>query len=565
MFLGINGFSHDASAVIVDSEGRILAAVEEERFTGKKKEDRFPVESIRYCLNAAGISASDLLGIGFGWHPYLLLRDRVLRSNVFEYPVPLKLIRKNVRKAFLGWSIRRRFEREIGPLGKDARVCYFKHHTAHAASAFYASPFEEAAFLTLDGRGERESMTWGYGQGAQLYQLGANQHPNSLGNFYSGIARFLGFHSWEKDGTVMALAGCGQPKYMKEFRELLTLAPNGLSIKLNLDYFDCTIGDGLPRSSNLERLLGIKMRSEGEPIQQEHRDIAATLQAITQDIIIRICTELRELTGMDNLVIAGGVALNSVTNGMLRERTPFKDIFIPPAAHDGGLSLGCAYLLAHKGKERKTPHHLTNADLGPEFGEEEIRKSLDGHAELAWDKHEDIAGVVAQALVDGKKVAWFQGRLEYGPRALGNRSILADARRPNVQNELNSIKHRESFQPFAISVLRDEAGNWLCKGTESPFMLLVDRVKSHLRSAVPGAQHVDGSVRVQTVSEKENPLYFQLIREFFKITGVPLIINTSLNLRGAPLVCNPQDALQAFKNTNLDALAIGQFLVTKKI
>lgn len=565
MYLGINGFSHDASAAIVDEEGRIIAAVEEERFSRRKKEDRFPVESIRYCLNEAGISLSDLKGIGYGWHPLLLLRQRILWGNLVDYPVPLAFLAKNVRKMLNSLSIKRRIEAIFGPLDSGIEVRYFKHHTAHAASAFFASPFHEAAFLTIDGRGELETATWGYARCTEIQQLGANHHPNSVGNLYSAIARFCGYFGLEKDGTLMALAACGEPVYQKDFRQLVRFnrPESHERFEINRDYFDCRSGDGIPQRS-LERFFGVNMRAKDGVLQQQHKDIAASMQAVTEELIVRLCRDLHKLTRMDKLVLAGGVALNSVTNGILRAKTPFKDIFIQPAANDAGLALGCAYLLAHSNKCKRTRHTMTTASLGPSFSRDQILRTLERHPKLAWNEPADIAITVADMLSKGKTIAWFQERLEYGPRSLGNRSILADARKTEIQKELNIIKRREAFRPFAVAILAEETGEWLHRGTDSPFMLLVDQISEKHRLAVPGARHVDNSVRVQTVSIEERPLFHALIKEFFRITGIPLVINTSFNLPGEPIVCSPDDAIHAFGSMNIDALAIGPFLVTKR-
>jgi carbamoyltransferase len=565
MFLGLNGFSHDAAAALVDAEGRIIAAVEEERFTRNKKEDRLPIDSIRYCLRKGNVSLRDLSGIGYAWHPRLLLLQRVLWSNLLDYPAPPRAIYRNIRKAARGLRLLARLQEEFGPARKGLRVTYFKHHTAHAASAFFASPFEESAFLTIDGRGEIETLTWGQARNTEIYQRGATYHPNSLGNLYSAIARFCGFFGWEKDGTIMALAACGEPVFQKEFRELIRIDTAGPTnwFELNRNYFDCTTGDGFPRPS-LERLFGVKMRRPGEELREEYKHIAATLQHVTQEAIIGFCSRVYELTKSPRLVMAGGVALNSVTNGMILERTPFKELFIQPAAHDGGLALGCAYLLAHQKRSTKSSFSMMTASLGPEFSVITVKQALKSNPQLIWKEQIDLAHTVARLLAAGQKIAWFQGRLEYGPRALGNRSILADARSPKVQSELNIIKGREPFRPFAISILEEEKGRWLCHATTSPFMLLIDSVRTSLQQEVPGALHVDGSVRVQTVSRTKDPLYHRLIEEFFKITGVPLLINTSLNLRGEPIVCTPNEALKVLEVTELDALAIGPFLVKLK-
>lgn len=566
MYLGINGYSHDASAALIDETGNIVAAIEEERFTGVKHESRFPVQSIKFCLEKAGITTVELKGVGYSWNPSTLFFYRIMWSNLIDYPVSFKIIRKNITKLKNTLGIKNKFEELVGPLSDDVSVSYFKHHESHVASAFYASSFKSAAFLTLDGRGELETGTWGTIKGTKMNKMGNINFPNSLGNLYVAIGHFCGYPTFHKAGTVMALAALGTPKYQEEFRNLISvdLSKNTNFFTINRKYIDCSTGDGVPKKE-METLFGIPILPQGYEPTQKHKDIAATLQFVVQNFILDLLNKIQRETGQENLVMSGGVCLNSVTNGMIKEKTVFKDFFIQPAAHDAGLSIGSAYLMLHKDKDSKISPEMKTACLGSSCTDEEIEKVLRDNNLISFRKVRDIEKEAARLINEGKKIAWFQGRMEFGPRALGCRSILADARSANMVGELNKIKSRESFRPFAISVLEEKASEWLVRGNKSPFMLLVDYVKENLKDRVSAAQHVDGSVRVQTVNKEDNGIYYDLINEFYRLTNVPMIINTSFNIKGQPIVRTPEDALKAFIEVKLDALAIGNFIVTKNI
>ncbi len=567
MFLGINSFFHDSSASLVGSDGRILAAVEEERFTRKKREGRFPIAAIESCLKIAGIKLSDVRELGFPWHPANFLLQRILWSNFLHYPVRPRVLVNNVRKLCRIASVNAVFRREFGQFHDRIKTHYLPHHLAHAASAYYPSPFDNAAYLTLDGRGELEAITWGRGSGPRIQQLGRSYFPHSIGKLYSAVCRFLGFHHAQKDGTVMALAACGEPRFSDQFREILRIEPGrGLEcIKLSRSFFN--LQDKALPSRQMEKLLGVKVRQPNDPLLQAHKDVAASLQQVTQDAIMHLLCELHRLTRCPNAVLAGGVALNSVANGMILERTPFNAVFIQPAAHDAGLSLGAGLLLAHRGRAEKGDCTMTSASLGPSFNDAEIQQAIADESRLGrqlyFRRSSDIAAEVAKLIALGQVIAWFQGSLEFGPRALGNRSILADPRDPGIKDKLNRIKNRESFRPFAAAVLFEARSNWLCRGTESPFMLLVDSIHQSTRHLVPGVQHVDGTVRVQTVRSDVDPLFHRLINTFFMKTGIPMVLNTSLNVRGEPLACSPADALRVMADVPIDAIALGDYLVTR--
>ncbi len=564
MFLGINAYSHDASAAIISEDGEVVAAVEEERFTRKKKESRFPAEAIRACLRIASVQSKDILGIGYAWHPFLLIRDRVIRSNLFTYPVPAALIMRNIRKAVAAASVRSTFEREVGELSSMCKVHFFRHHAAHVSSAYFASSFLDAAFLSLDGRGECESGTFGVVMAGEFEQKGRIIHPNSLGNLYTGFARFCGFESTDKDGVAMAFAATGEPIFRQAISKILGIdrAIAKLRFTMPRRLLDCRSGDAMPTPA-LDEFLGIKRRVPGGPILPGHRDVSASVQAVLEEIILDTCQRLQAETKMSELVMAGGVFLNSVANGRLRKESGFRSFFIQPAAHDAGLALGCCYSLVNHLRRSQPVRQRFSPLLGPQFSRAEILTSLEASNGLVWREPVDIADAAGEAISRGFVVGWFQGRMEFGPRALGNRSLLADPRSLLIKDRLNGIKGRESFRPFAVAILLENACEWLVGGTESPYMLLVDRFQPSKASFVPSGKHVDGSVRIQTVSEEDNPLFRKVILSFKKYTGVPLIINTSLNIRGEPLACTPSDALAVLRSSEIDALGIGPFWVVK--
>jgi len=565
MYLGINTYSHDSSACLIDENGKIIAAVEEERFTGKKHESAFPVHSINFCLKQAGITSNDLRGIGYAWHPRELLLKRIIKEYIFEYQVPWTVFKSSITKFWNALFLKRDFERHIGKLSSNVVVRYFKHHQAHVASTFYASGFDEATFFTLDGRGEYEVGTWGIvGYQNGIVQKGSLHHPSSLGNLWGAISEYCGFTpGWQKAGTTMAFAALGTPKYMKEFEQVITFDPSKDSDWLTFDmkYFDNRDGAGHVTSA-FEELIGVKKCEHGKDTQV-HRDVAASLQAFTEKVIVGKLSEIQKRTGKTKLVMAGGVCLNSVTNAKVLEETPFKDLFIQPASHDAGLSIGSAYLLQQEFNTGKKPEAMKNAYLGPEYSDEEIEKVLKLSG-LEYRKEEAVHETVADLLNQGNVIGWFQGRMEYGPRALGSRSILASTVGINMITRLNTIKHRESFRPFAISLLEDNRKNWLTQGHISPFMLIVDSIQEGLREKVPAAQHIDGTVRTQTINRHDNGLYYWLLEKYYDMSGIPLFINTSFNIKGQPIVRTPEQALEAFKEVDIDALAIGSFLVTKK-
>lgn len=565
MYLGINAFSHDASAALVSSEGQVIAAVEEERFTRKKKESRFPREAILYCLQAAGIGSDELLGVGLAWHPWHLLFDRVIMEDILSQRVALKHMLKDGRKFLHSLRLRRIFQSEVGALSSSCKVTYFRHHCAHSASAVYGSDFADTAYLTMDGRGERETVTWGHFRGQCFIQNGALQHPNSLGNFYTGFARFCGFHSTDMEGTAMAFAALGNPNRNGKIREILNL-PEGqfdpAAIQMDTRLLNCESGDAMP-TAQLESHLGIQRRKSELDNSPLYPDVSASVQNVLEECVLSIARRLRSDVNSSRLVVAGGVALNSVANGRLLRERLFSQVFIQPAAHDAGVALGSALLLANNRQSKRLPPDKKAPFFGPEFSRAEILSALRATNITRFEEPPNIVETTSRILAAGKIVGWFQGRLEFGPRALGNRSLLADPRDQTVVNRMNQIKKRQAFRPFAISILNELRDEWLVYGFESPHMLIVDRLRADKAHLAPAAMHVDGSVRTQTVQSQDNPVFYSLLKAFFDQTGVPMLINTSLNVKGEPLACTPLDAIRAFKDSDIDALAIGSFLLSK--
>jgi carbamoyltransferase len=566
MYLGINAFSHDASAALIDSEGRVIAAVEEERFSRRKRENRFPCEAISFCLSVAGITTNDLMGIGLAWHPWLLLYDRIIWEDLLLPHVKRKHLIKDVRKAYDCFRLKRHFEERIGPLKNECKVRFFRHHLAHAASAYFGSSFDEAAYLTIDGRGERETVTWGDAREIHFKRYGALKHPNSLGNFYSGMARFCGFHNSDLEGTAMAFAGIGQPSMTKLIRRILGLPTEGgnpLRIALNTRWMDCGSGEAFPTSA-LAEFLGVPQRESESKTWVPYSNISSSAQAVLEEMVMSLAFHLKSVTKSTRLVMAGGVALNSVANGRLSREGPFDEVFYQPATHDAGLALGCGLLLANKGRTKRLPPDDSAPFFGPEFNRNEILRVLENSTEITFDEVGDIVDLVADSLATGKIIAWFQGRLEFGPRALGNRSLLADPRDKQTTQRLNHVKGRQSFRPFAVSILHEYRNEWLSDGFESPYMLLVDRLKQSKTEQVPAAMHKDGSVRTQTVLKSSNLQFYKVIHKFFRKTRIPMIVNTSLNVRGEPLACTPGDAIRTLLSSDIDAMAIGPFWVERK-
>ncbi len=586
--LGISAYYHDSAAALV-RDGAIIAAAQEERFTRKKHDAGFPAHAIRYCLAAGGVGPGELDAAAFYDKPivkfariletYFSVAPRGLRSFLMAMPLWLK------QKLWIPLEI----EAALDAQGLRVKEpLYFpEHHASHAASAFYPSPFQQAAILTLDGVGEWATSTLGAGRGRQIEILKELRFPHSLGLLYSAFTYFTGFRVNSGEYKLMGLAPYGEPRYVRRILDnLLDLKADG-SFRMNLDYFNYL--DGLTMTNaRFDRLFDGPPRKAEAEITRREMDLARSIQVVTEDIVLRMARYARRLTGMDQLCLAGGVALNCVANGRLLREGIFRDLWIQPAAGDAGGALGAALAVWHQVHRQPRPapakpDGMRGACLGPEFpaGEIEAYLAARGYPAERIADPARRAERIAQLIAAGQVIGLLQGRMEFGPRALGNRSIIGDARSPKMQAIMNlKIKYRESFRPFAPTCLEERAGDYFELDRPSPYMLLVAPVRkdrcrgaaealsvreriNQVRSDVPAITHVDYSARVQTVARDANPEYHAIIRAFEKLTGYGIIINTSFNVRGEPIVCTPEDAYRCFMRTEMDWLALGPFLLAK--
>lgn len=584
--LGISAYYHDSAACLVE-DGRISAAAQEERFTRKKHDHSFPIHAINYCLQHAGIRGQDLDYVAFYDKPFLKF-ERLLETYLAYAPAGIK----SFIKAMPLWLKQKLWMKELikQQIGYEGKVLFPEHHESHAASAFYPSPFQEAAFLTIDGVGEWTTSSYGIGRDNRLEILADMRFPHSLGLLYSAFTYYTGFKVNSGEYKVMGLAPYGEPKYVDTiFRELLDLKEDG-SFKMNLEYFNYCAGLTMT-NEKFHKLFGGPPRQPESPLTQRDMDLARSVQEVVEEVVLRMARHLRKELGMKYLCLAGGVALNCVANGKLLREGIFEDIWIQPAAGDAGGALGAALVVWHQYLGNARIAHpgqdaMQGAYLGPEYRNGEIgaflQKNRIPYREL---KEEEIAPAVARLIAEEKVVGWFQGRMEFGPRALGSRSIIGDARSPKMQEVMNlKIKFRESFRPFAPSVLSEKVSQYFDLDRPSPYMLLVAEVKKErqrpmseaqrklfgldklkvVRSDIPAITHVDYSARIQTVHRETNPLYHQLLSEFEKTQGCGVIINTSFNVRGEPIVCTPEDAYRCFMRTNMDYLVMGNYLLDKQ-
>jgi carbamoyltransferase len=573
--LGINAYHSSASAALL-VDGSVVAAVEEERFTRQKYETGFPHRSIRYCLEEAGISPGDIDHVAVAGNPlanfwrkaWFALTTRSGRRLVRQRAEPVAQLR-------LGGTLAQSLGIAAGRL--RAKTHLVEHHIAHIASAYFVSPFDRSAVASFDGFGDMVSAMWGVGEGSKLRIMGEVDFPHSLGIYYLGFSQYLGFNRYGDEYKVMGLASYGEPEYLDGMREVLRLSDrDGLGFELDMECFrhareiQPMVWKGGPArlgpvwDQGLVRRFGPIRTGPDEPVEPRHKNVAASMQRRLEEVELTMLRTLRHRTGMDAICLAGGVALNCVVNGRVRRETGFADVYIQPAAYDGGTSLGAAsYVYHHK---LGNPRHfaMDHAYLGPSFGEAECKRALEaaGLGYRRLDEH-DLVSRTASALAEGRIVGWFQGRMEFGPRALGNRSILADPRRPEMKDVLNArIKHREPFRPFAPSVLQEATGDWFEDDYPSPFMLLTYDVKKPRRDAIPAPTHVDGTGRLQTVSRTQNPRYHALISAFADRTGVPVLLNTSFN-ENEPICCTPAEAVDTFRRTRMDALVLGSLYAEK--
>ncbi|MBN2054623.1 carbamoyltransferase [bacterium] len=558
--LGISCFYHDSAACLVQ-DGAVIAAASEERFTRIKHDHEFPHKAIRYCLAYAGLTIDDIDYIGFYDKP-LVKFERILQTYLAEAPRGIR----SFFKAIPLWLRKKMWMREIiaRELEFKGPVLFSDHHLSHAASAFHVSPFEEAAILTVDGVGEWTTSSFGYGRDREIKLTHEIRFPHSLGLLYSAFTGYLGFKVNSGEYKVMGLAPYGEPRFLDKIkRELVELRDDG-SFKLNMRYFAYTYGLTMV-NRRFERLFGIPARSPESKLEKDHFDLAMSVQKITEEIMLNMAMHARRETGMRHLCLAGGVALNCVANGRVLREAGYDDIFIQPAAGDAGGALGAAMLIHHNVLGNPRTFRLAMPYFGPSFTDEEIKATLDGFS--AEYHHHDRNGIVTRTarLIDEQNVVgWFQGRMEFGPRALGNRSILADPRDAGMQKKVNlKIKFRESFRPFAPTVLEGDIGEYFELDRPSPYMLLTTQVRED-RRCIPAVTHVDGSARIQSIARDVNPLYYDVIAEFKRLSGVPVIINTSFNVRGEPIVCTPEDAYRCFMRTQMDYLVMGGFILDKK-
>jgi len=589
--LGISAYYHDSAAALVD-DGVIVAAAQEERFSRKKHDARFPVNAISYCLAEGGIALGDVDRVVFYDKPFLKF-ERLLETYLAFAPRGFKSFRMSIplwlrEKLFLKDLLTKELKKADGHGAWNGELLFSEHHLSHAASAFFPSPFEEAVVLTMDGVGEWATTSAAIGRGHTLEVFKEIHFPHSLGLLYSAFTYYTGFKVNSGEYKVMGLAPYGEPKYVdKIFRHLIDVKDDG-SFRLDLSYFDYCTGLTMT-NAKFDALFGGPPRKADEPLTQHHMDLAASLQAATEEVVLKLVRSLRKETGMTNLCLAGGVALNCVANGKVLRDRQFENLYVQPAAGDAGGALGAALVGYHLQMGQPRPvrgEGMRGSYLGPAFAQADIESRLKA-AGARFEEKDDAALVscCAADLAQAKALGWFQGRMEFGPRALGNRSIIGDPRSPTMQKTLNlKVKYRESFRPFAPSVLRDRVSEWFELDGDSPYMLLVaDVVESRRRtmsaeeqalfgidklnvprSDIPAVTHVDYSARIQTVHEGTNPRYHALLSEFERQTGCPVLVNTSFNVRGEPIVGTPEDAFRCFMGTELDVLAVGNCYLRKE-
>ncbi|MBI3032859.1 carbamoyltransferase [Candidatus Woesearchaeota archaeon] len=568
--LGISCYYHDASAALL-KDGKVVAAAEEERFTRKKHDKSFPINALKFCLKSQNISSKDIAFIGFYEKP-LLKFERLLSQHLECFPLSLKTFLKSMPQ----WiTSRLRITKTIKKnLQYTGDVFFVEHHLAHAASAFLVSPYEKAAIVTIDGVGEWSTATFGVGNKNEINLIKEIRFPSSLGLLYSTITAYLGFSVNNSEYKVMGLSPYGEMNkeknvYYPKLKQVIDIKEDG-SFRLDMDYFKFHFSDRMP-SKKLCMLLGSNPRKGYEEVTQRHKDIAAALQLITEEVMTKILHHVHQVTKEDAIVLAGGVALNSVYNGKILKTTPFKKIWIQPNASDGGTSIGVAAYVYHTILKHKRTFVESSAYLGPSYTDEEIKQFLDNNhiKYTAFSNQEQLIKTTAKLIFENKVVGWFQGSMEWGPRALGSRSILANPCNPKAKELLNEkVKHREKFRPFAPVVCEDEALTYFDCDEPIPeptdYMLMVYPVKKQWQKKIPSVTHVDGSGRLQTIRRHQNQLYYDLIKEFGKLSGIPILINTSFNIRGEPIVCTPYDGYKCMMGTGIDCLVIGKFLVKRE-
>ena len=581
IILGLNAYHGDSSTCIV-IDGKLIAAVEEERFRRVKHWAGFPTEAIKYCLHEAGAKVGDIDHIAVNRNP----TANVLRKALFAFQKhpSLNLVKDRLKNATRVRDIKTVLSSEFGVSSENikAKIHYVEHHVAHLGSTFFASPFDQAVVVSVDGFGDFVGAMWGKGEGNRLDVRDRVFFPHSLGLFYLSLTQFLGFPKYGDEYKVMGLSSYGEPIYLDQMKQMVRLDGNG-KFKLNLDYFihhsegvTMTWEAGEPNmgsaySQKMETSLGPPRKRE-EPISKSHENIAASMQAMYEEAFFHLLNHAYEETKIPVVCLAGGCAMNSVANGKIFDKTPFREVYIQAAAGDAGGALGAAYYVWNQILGNKRDFVMDTAYWGPQFNQVEIKAEIERKndelkkTECVIERINDeteLCRKTAKSIKEGKVVGWFQGRMEWGPRALGNRSIVVDPRRAEMKDILNArIKRREPFRPFAPSILLEKTGEYFEKDYPDPFMIKVYPVRPEKRSVIPAVTHVDGSGRLQTVRKEDNPLYWQLIREFENLTSVPVVLNTSFN-ENEPIVCTPQEALDCFLRTKMDVLVLGNFFIKR--
>ncbi len=567
--LGLNAYHGDAAAALV-VDGELVCAAEEERFNRVKHCAGFPEQAAAWCLAEGGLTAGDIDHVAIGRDPRANLGAKIVRT-LLKGTSP-SYVKARLQNAAKVQDVKGALQDALGAELR-AEMHNVEHHQAHVASAFFVSPFEEAAVLTLDGFGDFASTMLAHGQGASFDVLERVLFPHSLGIFYTAVTQWLGFPSYGDEGKVMGLAPYGTPRFLEEMRSVVV--EKGDLFELGLEFFrhqkegvDMSWDEGTPSvgllfSERLEEVFG-PARQKGEPLTALHEDVAASLQARLEEVYLHLVCTAAARTGSRNICLAGGVALNAVANGRIRPETAFDEVFVQPAAGDSGIAVGAAYHVWHQGLGRGRGFEMGHAYWGPEYGEDECAAALAAAGLDAERLDEDaLVSFVAERIAAGDVVGWFQGRMEFGPRALGNRSIVADPRRPDMKDILNArIKHREPFRPFAPSVLAEETGEWFEQDYTSPYMVLVYKTRPEKRELIPAVNHVDDTGRVQMVTREASPRYHRLIEEFARQTGVPILLNTSFN-ENEPIVMTPEHAIDTFLKTRMDVLVLGSSVVRR--
>ena len=565
--LGISCYYHDSAAALL-KDGHVVAAVEEERFSRKKFDDGFPKMAIDWCMKEANISPSDLDSVAFYDKPVLKF-ERLLDNYIAVAPRGLYSFLDVIPK----WLHKRLWiKNDVKKIlkGFKGEIIFPEHHMSHAAHAFYTSTFDESAILTIDGVGEWSTTSFGYGKNNSIKLSKGLQWPHSIGMFYSAFTYFLGFKVNEGEYKLMGLSSYGKPKYRDIILDNLIDVKDDGSIRLNMDYFAFTY-DKVMTNEKFSEVFGIPRRESNEKMEQIHFDIGASAQLVLEEVLLKMAEHVHKQTKMKNLCLGGGVALNGVANYRILKEGPFDNLHIPPSPGDAGSAIGCAQYLYHNYKknkriiEEKSNRIKNNIYVGPSFSNEQIKSFLEKNSiDYEYLDENELLTKTAKLISEKNIVGWYQGKMEWGPRALGNRSILADPRDANMKDVLNEkIKHRESFRPFAPSILEEYASEYFDIDISSPYMLFVAPVKKP--DKIPAVTHVDGTGRLQTVSKLSNPLYYDLITEFFKITDIPVIINTSMNVMGEPIVNSPEDAFRMWARTEMDNLVLGNYLLSQEM